>query len=321
MKKYLLLILILLLATPAGATTWYACASTKNINSVSGGTTSDVWYSEAACTGGSWYAWTSTFDDGLSAGDILEANAQTALAINVNPGATGKKVHLKNTAGGAFTYATATNITINADLTSAGASTLLTISGSTGGLTIVGDIAATGGRAVYDGHTTIVTYVTGNVTGGTEMGYYLGGSGNTTITGNCTGGSGTNYGCYANQGTSTLTVAGNCTGGSDINSYGCTTASGSIIVVTGSIVHTSVGMGANGKIQWTPANSTKSIKFDGGGTAIYASAGIGSDAGGTQVSAANTAAEIATGKYFVKKDDGVHTQGTKAAGAGGAYAW
>lgn len=62
------------------------------------------------------------------------------------------------------------------------------------------------------------------------------------------------------------------------------------------------------------------MKFNGGGTVVYASAGLGSDSDGTQITGENTAAKVSTGTYFIKKDDGVHTQGS-ASSSGGGGAW
>lgn len=331
MKRILLTICaVLVLAGPCFGATWYACAGSKNIDSVSSGTTSDVWYSEAACSGGSYYAWTSVFNDGLNAGDILEANAQTAILVNVNPGATGKKVHLKNLNGGNFTFTfnTLGATTINADITAGTADCLLVSGAGSAGteLTIVGNLTGggtSGADAVYDTHTGAgaIVAVTGALTGGTSTqtpGYnFVSATGSVTITGNVTA----SANCYALRvaGAAPATVEGDCIGTDTAEYPACYAAMGPIIV-TGNIVNGTRSTGGTGAIRWQPSSSQKYMKFNGGGTVVYASAGLGSDSDGTQITGENTAAKVSTGTYFIKKDDGVHTQGS-ASSSGGGGAW
>jgi hypothetical protein len=105
-----------------------------------------------------------------------------------------------------------------------------------------------------------------------------------------------------------------CQGSDTTLASGCVTAGGAKITVTGNLINGPSSTFGYGKIVWEPASAQNYIKFNGGGTVIYASAGLGSDAGGTQITGANTAAKVASGTYFVKKDDGVYTQGSKAGG-------
>lgn len=331
MRRILLTIcVVLVLVSPGWAKTWYACAGSRNIDAVDSGTTSNLWYSDAACSGGYYYSWTATFDDNMSAGDILEANAQTAILVNVNPGATGKKVHLKNLNGGNFTFTVNTlgATTINADITAGTADCLLVSgAGSVGTeLTIVGNLTGggtSGADAVYDTHTGAgaIVAVTGALTGGTSTqtpGYNFSSStGSVTITGNVTA----SANCYALRvlGTASVTVEGDCIGTDTAEHSACYAPSGPIIV-TGNIVNGTRSTGGQGTIRWQPSSSQKYMKFNGGGTVVYASAGLGSDSDGTQITGENTAAKVSTGTYFVKKDDGVHTQGS-ASSSGGGGAW
>ncbi len=312
MKKILLsILLILAFATSANATTWYACAGSKNINSVSGGTTSDVWYSAAACVGGSWYAWTTNFDDGLLAGDILEANAQTALAINVNPGATGKKVHLKTLSGGGFTYATASALHMDMDVT-AGTTEGIAITGSQAGDagTIHGNIiggSASGAEGITDGHTVGTITVTGDITGGSFIngyGYAITGTGIVAVTGNATGATAP---AFRNASSGNSTISGNCTGSSTATpAQGCVAASTGAITVTGNIINGTRSAGVEGTIKWTPA-AANYIKTDGGGTAVYASQ-------------APSKAKVLTDTSVVVSTTGAYEAGTASSGGGGG-AW
>ena len=137
MKRCLLILGLLLLAGTAHAATWYAGTSSANINAV-------TWYptSTGSCAGsGTPLSWGSQAN-----GDTFNANGCTAIAVNVDPGGVSTQVTLTSHAslGGGFTYATATNITIHAHVTS-GSTVALTITGATGGGTIAGNI--TGGTA------------------------------------------------------------------------------------------------------------------------------------------------------------------------------
>lgn len=266
MKKLLLALIFLLIAAPAYSATWYAC-KTANIDSVSAGTTSDVWYSAAACTGGSFYTWTSTFDDGLNAGDILRANSYT-ITITVNPGATGKKVILDTlTAGGGFAFGMGSNLTINADIT-AGTTDCLTLTGSANTLTIVGNItgsSTTNSKSgVLDGRTGGTVVITGNVSGGANnsaVGFKKTAAGGTvTISGNCSGGTRSGGGCMFDGFYATVTVAGDCVGGGSAgtSSYGCAmvaNASASMIV-QGNILDSATSVAIYGKVQWQPGAAT-----------------------------------------------------------------
>ena len=344
MNKYLIAILIVMLASPVGATTYYACIA-GDINAA------NAWEDAAGCDGSTFTYGTGGFP---AAGSVLNANNQ-AMTVNTDPGPNGKVV-LTNPAGGAFT--SSGNITITADvgvdgdrgsvdcltigsgtvtllgdvyggdgsgadgLVISGAGTAVTIGSSGAGtVTIKGGSAATG-YGVNDSHTAATTTVYANITGGTNStaaGYSHNAAGTVAITGNITGGAA--HGIQNLNSSSTITVAGDCIGSATVAaSHGCNNLAYGTFTVTGNIINGAAGSGVAGKVRWEPSSAQKYIKFDAGGTAIYAGAGLGSDAGGTQVSAANTAAEISTGKYFIKKDDGAYTQGTKSAGGGGG-AW
>jgi len=307
------------------ATDYYAQKGSSNINSVSSGTTSDVWNTNPA-GGGTWYSWTTNFSDGITTGDNFYANAQTALAINVSPGQTGKIPTLRTdagagTEGGGFTLNTSLNTSIYANYQS-GSSHCVALSGTTGGLTLEGSSIVGGASGtsygVYDTHSTVTvtvnhtTITAGSSSSGIGYAHTGGVSGVLTFSGTCVAAA--THGCS----TSTSGVAvtwNNCTGGTTAGASGGCYASGTAgATVIGNIINGTYSVGAVGKITWVPANAQKYIKYDGGGTAIYLSAGLGSDAGGTQVSAANTAAKIADDSYFVKKDDGVYTQGADSGG-------
>jgi len=338
MKKYLLLILILLMPTWAWGANWFAGSGDTDFDAQDGSHVSSVWNSNADGTSGTYL----DFDTGPGNGDVFIANGAT-IAIDDNIGSGSVTVTLTTegtdyggTDGGNFSIAinSVDALTLYTNIT--GGSTrclLITGAGSSGTeLTLRGNI--TGGTAssahgVDDTHTGAgaIVAVIGNIVGGTGVSSAYGynfnsasGSAVTTIDGNATGGQSPAL-YIAND--ASATISGNCVGSDTYwSGHGCYSNHTGIITVSGSIISQNLGSGAVGPIIWTPSSSQKYIVIDGGGTPLYASAGIGSDSGGTQVSAANTAAEIATGKYFVKKDDGVHTQGTKTAGSGGgASAW
>lgn len=315
---------LIVLPIPSWATDYYAQKGSSNINSVSSGTTSDVW-NTAVDGSGTWYSWTTNFSDGITTGDNFYANAQTAIAINVSPGQTGKIPTLRTdagagTAGGGFTLNTSLNTTIYF-APRAGTTHCIALSGNSGGLTLEGP-SCTGGDAgtsygISDTHT-VVDVVNNIVTnsggaGTSTVGYgHTGSSGTLTHNGTCV--ATTSHGCSSSN--AHLTTINNCTGSASIGTFaGCYGSGGtSGLTIIGKITNGTGSSGATGIYKWVPKDAQQYVKIDGGGTAIYLSAGLGSDAGGTQVSAANTAAKIADDSYFVKKDDGVYTQGADSGG-------
>ena len=266
---------------------------------------------------------------------MLYANGQT-ISISNDVGSGSVTVTLTNaagagTAGGKFTFNVnaETAKTLYTNIT-AGTVDCLEISGAGSSgteLTIIGNLTGGGTAAksaVIDSKTVAgaTVVVTGNLSGGTSTNTYgynqTGATGTVTITGNAT--ASTTAAAFRVMGGSTGTINGDCIGSTAGEYSGCVAPGTGAITITGNIVNAARGAGAQGTIIWAPSSAQKYIKILGSGTAIYAGAGLGSDAGGTAVAAADTAAEISTGKYFIKKDDGVYTQGTKSAAAGGG-AW
>jgi hypothetical protein len=87
-------------------TTWFAQKGSCNIDSVSGGTTSDLW-NDAAVGGGNWMN-TSVLTAGGST-TVLVANGNSAIAINIDVNiGTGTITNAATggTAGGQFTTTT-----------------------------------------------------------------------------------------------------------------------------------------------------------------------------------------------------------------------
>lgn len=206
----ILVVVFLLCVRCALATDYYAQKGSCNINSVSGGTTSDVWNTNPA-GGGTWYSWTTNFSDGITTGDNFYANGQTAIAINVSPGESGKLPTLRTdagagTTGGGFTLNTSLNTTIYFVVKS-GTSHCVALSGNSGGLTLEGT-SVTGGDSgtsygIYDTHT--VVNVVNNITtnqggsGSSGVGYaHTSSSGTLTHNGKCR--AGTAHGCSSSQG-------------------------------------------------------------------------------------------------------------------------
>ena len=272
MKKLLILLTLAICLIPVGAwgvTTWYACAGTKNIDSGAdseGTTTSDVWRADAACTG-AWRTWTtaSGFTDGLVAGDILNANGQVAIAVNVDPGAAGKKVVLQATTGGAaaFTAATATISAIHADIKGGSAANTygLSITGSTAGtpvLTITGDIdggtSTTSSYGIGIGHTVGTVSIVGGILGKAAPGVLHSSAGPVTITGNVSGSTtaAAGWGYYSNS-TGSVTINGNATASLAVAFYQGSTG---ITTLVGNLMD-SVTNPANGggRLIWNPRHT------------------------------------------------------------------
>jgi hypothetical protein len=303
MKKYLiriiLIIQILLTWTPAYGATWYAVAgTTPNFNAVSSGTTSSVWCSvddDEDCSGGSWLDW----NTGPATNDIFEASAITGIVINVDPKGTAgaTKVHLKNTAGGNFSYALATApATTSVDVTAGTADCVLITGSTTGktfgvtGSTFTGSAGTPNADAIYDTHTTNNVSIVGSAIGQNGCGYNYNGSGTTTLTGNCTG--------------------------SDIliDYVGCKAGSTGVLTIVGNIINGNRAFGANGTVVWTPAAPANGVtgnyfKSDGGGTEIYV--GVNTD---------DTTKALST-FYYIDPTDGGSDQGTGSSGGGGAWAF
>ena len=325
-KKLIFFILsYLVIISPADAATWYAQKGSCNIDSVSGGTSSDVWNS-VSVGGGTWLDWST----GPATDDIFEANAQTGLVINTDPKGTSgaTKVHLKNTGGGGFTSTTSvTPITITADGTAVGAA-LLVISGTANAnpcLTIAGDTTWTGGDgsseyAISDTHTvgTVVFGSSGHpvvVIAGSNSsayGYYTAtvspASGYVQATGVSAVG-------WMNNGGVGHSLIGVCTGsGTSVSAPGCFAAhSSSFINFTGNIISGGKSVGAQGAIRYTqiaPALGVTGnyVKYDGGGTPVYC--GSNTD---------DTSKALST-FFYIDPTDGTSVQGAATSG-GGHGAW
>ena len=319
MKKWIVLFL-LLFASGVNAQNYYAQgANSSNVNDL------NQWNTIPA-GGGSVLTWPP------ANGDVLYANGKTGLKVNVSFGSVGVVATLSTeagpapgTAGDGFALTTADNLTIYANFT-AGTTTCLTITGSTGGFTLFGNLTGGGtaaAMAVTDSHTVATATINGNVLGGTgdvyAYGYRSTGAGPTVINGNCTSSIGS--GCVS-SGPGNITINGDSIGGAaaSLTSAGSYASSTGIITITGNIINSVAGVGAIGKIKWLPSSAQKYIMFN-GGTPIYASAGLGSDAGGATITGANTSAQVKPGAYFIKKDDGVYTQGTATLTGVGGGSW
>lgn len=307
MKK-LFPIAFLLLTTPAWATTYYACSNPT----LSG---ASAFNAAQTCDGTAYTYGTGGFPEN---GATLDANGQT-VTIDTNPGPNGTVTLVNSNAAGSFAVATSvTPLTLNCNI---GASS----GGSAGvGLSITGNANASpaltigavgtpvniyGGNAasiygVNDAHTvgTVVIYATS--TGGTNTsayGYYLSGTGPATVVGN---GVGVNAVGYRFSSSGTVTMTGNCIGSDTANNaVGCSNVSTGAFTLTGSIINGARDVGASGAVRFTPGTygSTKYVKFNGGGTAIY-------------LSLPPAEAGILTTSNYINKDDGTADPGTASAG-------
>jgi hypothetical protein len=308
MKRLLLIILICLLPMGAWSTDYYGGAAGKNLNA------NDLWFIQSEITGSCAATGTPVASSTvLQAGNTLYANGCT---IAITDSFTATKISTEDgdgagaaVGGGGFTIATdtVTGKTITANI-AGGTSTALTMSGA-GTLTITGNITASSTTLsshglVCSGNAYTLT-VNGNVTGGggttNSIGISTTGYGASTVNGNVTAGSSQNYsapGIYHNN------------------------YEGYEVTITGNIINTRQNSACYGACLWAPSSAQKYVRYvtTGGSNTLSSGAGIGSDASGTQVTGANTAAQVAEDSYFIKKDDGVYTEGTKAAGGGGG-AW
>lgn len=316
MKKLLLTMIIGYLIAfsvsgPLHAASYYGCASASiNADSTFCATPS------GSCAGSD----PVTAATALQAGNDLYANGCT---ISIADSFTATKISTEDgdgagaaVSGGGFTAATATvsGKTITTDIVS-GTSVALTVTGSTAGtpvFTIAGSATGGSGSNIYGiflQHTVGTVAVGGSgktFTGGTASGthgLYNGSAGPMTVTGDGVA----NYGAGVQHGgTGAATMTGNCTGGGTYNISGCAATSSGYLSVTGNIINGSAGVGATGRIRYTPGASNY-VKFDGGGTAVYLSLPPAAD-------------KILTTGSFVNSADGTVDSGTATAGGGGG-AW
>lgn len=260
--------------------TWYAQKGSCNINSVSGGTTSDVWNS-AAGGGGSWLDLTADYS-----GDTFRSNGQTAIDININWTC---DVMYGETVDGAYTISSPITLTATGTNGIYGRAAFTTVNaGYT--ITIAANILASGTAAKYSLiiATGVTVNITGNCTNSTSYNVQLininHASAVVTITGNITGGGSSNYGVYIQAGT--LTINGNLTGGSAGTQNNCSalyalgdataTVNGTVtagtvqtcirggssvaVSVTGTIVYGTAVEPYQGRVQWNPSADSKYIE-------------------------------------------------------------
>jgi hypothetical protein len=315
MKKILLSILIvLMLAFPSFATTYYAQSGSANMSAIE--------WDTASGGGGTDLVWAERL-----AGDVFVANGNTGIVVDTDPGVGGSQVTLSTaTNGGGFTLTTVgTPATITAHM-AAGTTPCLVISGAVNATTTIlgnctgGSVAASYG--LHDTHTvgTVVvgsvgsptTLTGGTTTGTTSHGYYYApsGAGTATVYGNAVA---TAYGIgFAHNGSSsTASITGNCTGSDAANVAGCSSTAAGPMTITGNIINGDRAVGAVGTIRWTPTAPSDGVtghyvKFDGGGTAVYA---------GTNTDDATKALSTF---YYIDPTDGSSDVGT-AGGGGGAW--
>lgn len=323
MRKLLLSILmVLVLASTGWAASYYGCA-TAAINADSTFCTTAT----GSCTGDT----AVTAATALAGTHTLFANGCTiTIPNNADVTITAAKLSNKDDGGdmvdgGQFTYATSASYVavVNANLETGGTTgTVLSVTGSAAGaarLTVNATTITAGSATNMFGlglaHTvgTIVVNAT-TVTAGTSTGthgLYIN-AGPVTFTGNATGGSSTGAGLFI-AGASATTMAGDCTGGSAYSSDGCYAVAGTF-TLTGNIINTATSSGVRGVVRWTPTAPSSGvtghyIKFDGGGTAVYA--GKNTD----------DATKALTTFYYIDPTDGTSDQGSASTTGGGGGAW
>ena len=323
---FLSILLLLTFASPAFATTYYACNSSVAINSSNEFNTAAACNS-TFCTIGTHTAGcdSSTFPD---SGSTLEANAKTSININVDPGPNGL-VTLTNANGGGFTYTTTTSppATVHANCTAVGAVSCCVISGasgSTGTFTGTCTGSATGaGIGCNDSHAVAagtMTYNAGLGGAGTAGAYGVEYTTSTTgtpvIVNTCTGSSTSNegVGCYASG---AIMSVGSCVATA---SNGCSVAGVYATIVTGNLIYSTTNVPITGKFLWQPNSNANYIQIPTSATPtyIYAGPGLSSNSSGLAITGANTAAQVQTTAWFVRPDTGTLTQGAASSGGGGS---
>jgi hypothetical protein len=317
MKKRIIALVILLLcafAYQANATTYYAQAGSGNM--------SEIEWDTSAGGGGTDLVWANR-----QAGDVFDANAQTGIVVDADPGVGASKVVLTTGASGGGFIVNGT-MTITADI-NAGTTTCLTFGAGTFTVTIAGNLNGGGTASTYavaitgTGKTVNITgdvsggsagsalhinatatvAVTGNVTGGSGSsvyGIYCPSTGTLSVSNTATGGSAVGaHGIYYKAGSGGVATVVNCTGGTGIAADGIRITSTSSAVVTGNITNSATASGASGRITYTPAAATNWIKYT-----------------VTEAEFANvTASDVKTGVAYGSKT------GTLVTSGGGAWAW
>lgn len=279
--------------------TWFNKTTiASNIDAVSGGTTSSVWYDRAADTGGNWMD-TSVLTAGGST--VLCANNHSLITANIDIDlGTGKlstvaEVGTYDTgaAGGGFKVTAAQTITATIQ---SGSTVCLTASHTTGTVTVNGTITggastnaygflnSAAGTVVVEGNvsggTGAATYgfdnrstgsvtITGDVsgsTGSTSHGLRNFSTGPITVTGDITGGRTTTTLSAANgilsEAVATLTITGNVTGGTGPNTMGIRNFSTGAVTITGSV------LGGSGVNAYGFTNATSGVAIINGGNLI-----------------------------------------------------
>jgi hypothetical protein len=253
MRRFLLLFFAL--ATPFFAADWYATSSSVNVNA------SNLWVptSTGSCTGsGTALVW-----GAQAAADNFYANGCTSLAINADPGPNGTVTLLttagSGTAGGGFTYAAASALTLHAHFT-AGTTACVTVSGTSGISAIIGNLQGGSGAGSYgvsNNQSGSSLTITGNLTGGsssTSAGLFSGSSGTVNITGNVTPGSIASSSGLTVNASGVINLTGNCIGHDTNVASGCSNSATGTITITGSIINGKKGMGfTGGAPRFTPA--------------------------------------------------------------------
>ncbi len=333
MKKFLLsILLVLALVTSSFATTYYAQSGTANMSAIEWDTISGG--------GGTDLVWANRL-----AGDVFEANAQTGIVVDQDPGVGGEKVVLNTaTNGGGFvitTLAAGRNVTADIGVSGkTGTTDVLTVSGTnTFTLTILGNIYGGGTTnadgLVLSGSGTIVTIgAVGSpvtIVGGSTSACYGVNDSRTvttaTVYANITAGSNATAGGYIDSGaTGTTAITGNVTGATGA---GYSTNRASVATVTGNCTGSataSAGVGCKGtsaageSITGNIINGAREVGASGSVTWTPAASNYIQTVGGTDVyaSQAPSITKVLSDTSVVVSTTGVYTAGT-ASGGGGAW--
>ena len=322
--KQLFTAILFFAASPLFATTYYANGlSNQGIDYTTAGA---GWFTiqGASCVATGAQQTVGNFANG----DVLDLNGCTPVSVDVDPGvATGASqgvcgavtatvtlttdgTHL----GGGFTYATATNLVIHANIStlSGTSSSALAITGSTNGGTICGNIAGgVGGTGVgvTDSHTSVTIYVIGNITGGTggtRYGYSLTSAGPLSITGIIqTGNGASNATGFYSGSTAAVTITGACMASATTSNTnaGCISLFG-VVTITGNLINGLKAAAFSGAPVFTPG-ATNYICYPADSSYVvgtedctHTGGGVGLSIHATEMPAAPSVANVKSGVSY-----------------------
>ena len=236
----------------ATGTTWFARTSTCNISAFTS-YYSTVW-NDKADGSGNWMGngTSSTFANTIAAADILSANGQTGLTMDVD-----------------FTcvrISTAVETPLQGGSNGAAGGTFLVAPTDNTTRTVTANVKSGTTECLYATHTTgNYLILNGAINGGTtnsKIGLHLAYSGATTVNiGPITAGTGTSSFGVRLESTPTLTVNCDVSATTSAETPAIYNTSSTPVTITGSIINTLTSVAVFGRTIWNPSDTTKYIKY------------------------------------------------------------